>query len=106
MFFFGWGKRNITKVLTENEVLILNYAHFNIFFVFSVAFNYTYTLATKSAQGWHHKSITKEEAERLLAGAEFKPHWWWRYSLFIFPALVIAIIAIMSTISAITSVSY
>lgn len=103
MFFFGWGKRNVTRVLPNQDVLILNYAHFNIFFVFSVAFNYTYTLATKSEQGWHHKAITKEEAKQLLNGEELKPHWWWRFSLLLFPVVVIALIIIMTTISAATS---
>jgi len=33
-----------------------------------------------SDKGWHHKPMSKEEAEAVLKGQELKPHWWWRYS--------------------------
>lgn len=95
--FFGWGKRNKTKTLPNNTVLILTYRHFNLFFFFSITFDYQYSLATPSGQGIHYQPLTKEAAQKLLpAGEDLLPHIWWRYSLLL---LVIAVtILIFSTV--------
>lgn len=105
MFFFGWGKRNITKAISEKEALVLNYSYFDIFFVFSVAFSYKYVLATLSEQGWHHKPITKEEVDALLKGEKFQPNWWWRYSLFGLLG-VVALFVIVLNVIAVTNGEY
>jgi hypothetical protein len=81
MFLFGWGRKNLTKQIAQNKAIILNYGYFHIFFVFTFTFGYKYIEATLSDKGWHHKPMSKEEADAVLKGQELKPHWWWRYSL-------------------------
>lgn len=93
--FFGWGRKNLTKQLSQNKAIILNYGYFHIFFVFTVTFGYKYIEATLSDKGWHHQPISEEEASALLNGQELKPHWWWRYSL----AGVAAFVPVMILVS-------
>jgi hypothetical protein len=98
MFIFGWGKRNISKAISEKKAVVLSYSYFSLFFVFTVTFRYRYNLATLAEEGWHHKAISDEEAAELMGGSKFVPHWWWRFSLAGLVALIV-IIALISSIS-------
>lgn len=81
--FFGAGRKNIGKRLTDGRTVILNYGYFH-FMLLRTALSYRYTLAAPSSEGWVYKDITKEEATQLLNGQLLQVHWRRRFGLYIF----------------------
>lgn len=81
MLFFGWGRKNIDRKISETQAILLSYRYFHLLFIFSATFSYTYKTATLSNDGWHYKDIAKDEALAQLGGQELKPNLWQRFSL-------------------------
>lgn len=88
MVFWGWGRKSINTKVSPEQAVVLAYRYFHLMFVFSVAFGYSYAVASWTPQGWATRPVTEQEARHLLGGEQLRPHPWWRFSL---PAAIVAI---------------
>jgi len=85
---FGWGPRRKTYQLDQTHLLILNYQIFHIMWLFQVAWNLQYSIATATQAGWATRRLTPEEVQSLQAERLLSLNTWWRWGLAILGGIV------------------
>jgi hypothetical protein len=50
-------------------------------FLFTMAFNYKFLLATLTEHGWATAEMSRPDADRMLNGQSLEPNLWVRFSL-------------------------
>lgn len=94
IFFWGFGRRSITKQIGEGNAVRRIYRYFHLFFVFRASWGGQYVLLTNTEAGWAQRAITNQEAEQLLGGHKLEPDLWNRFSLYAAVAVVVVILLI------------
>lgn len=95
MIFWGWGGKNKTQELGPGQALVLSYRYCHVFFLFQLAWGFTYSVATLTEHGWLTRPLTQQEADSLDASRRLSVHWWWRWGFVVFFAALFAFVLIM-----------
>jgi len=81
MIFFGWGPRRKTYRLDQAHLLILDYQIFHIIWLFQVAWNLRYSMATATQYGWVTRPLTPEQCQSLQPEKYLTLNVWWKWGL-------------------------
>ena len=97
IIFFGWGRKSLRQQLAPDQVLVLQYRYFHLFWVFRVAWGLRYSLATLSPQyGWAVRPLTESEIAYRDPSTLLDLHWWWRWGLLVGLVLVLVVTMVAS----------
>jgi hypothetical protein len=93
VIFFGWGRKNVSRQVSENQALVLSYGYFHVFWLFQVAFGLRYAVATLTEAGWATRPMSAEEAAATGADQVVTLGWWTRWGLLaVLGAIVLAVV--------------
>ncbi len=99
MIFFGWGRKNVSRQVSENQALILSYGYFHVFWLFRVAYGLRYAVATLTEAGWATRPMSAEEAAATGADQAVTLSWWTRWGLLVALGALALFIVVSVTVS-------
>ncbi|MBM6402018.1 hypothetical protein [Phycicoccus sonneratiae] len=94
MLIWGWGRKSRSRQVNAAEALLVNFAYFSLFFVFTVTWGARYALARVQEDGAvSYRDLTPEQAMAAAQGGELPaPTPWQRFSLLgLLVAVVLAV---------------
>jgi hypothetical protein len=91
MIFYGFGPKEKRLQLDAEHILILNYSHFHLFFIFMIAWGQRYSLATLTPTGWAVRSLSDQEAVQLQAKERLSLNLWQQWGLLLTLGILAAV---------------
>jgi hypothetical protein len=92
VIFFGWGRKNVSRQVSEAQAVVLSYGYFHLFWLFRIAFGFRYQLATE--HGWATRPLSPEEVATSGVDRELTVGWWWRRGLLVALGVLAVTIAV------------
>lgn len=89
MIFWGWGRQDVTRQVSDRDALVLAYKYIHVMWLLRWAWGLEYQAATLTPNGWMVTPMTREQARANGADQVVTLHWWWRWSL---PGLLAAVV--------------
>ncbi|MGG5260199.1 hypothetical protein [Phycicoccus avicenniae] len=82
MLIWGWGRKSRSRQVDAAQALLVNFAYFSLFFVFTVTWGAKYALARVQEDGSvSYRDLSPEQALTLGNGELPAPTAWQRFSL-------------------------
>jgi len=98
MVFFGWSHRRKTRQLDQTHMLVLTYRIFHVMWLFQVAWDLRYFIATATQTGWDTQPLTPYQAQSIQPEKLLPLNFWWRWGLLIAPAVAIAVMMVRALV--------
>ena len=82
MLFFGTRGALVQRQIAANQIVLMTYRYFHIWWVLRASYGTKYQLATATdGLGWSHRPLTEQEALQLLGGQPLEIPAWTKWSL-------------------------
>jgi hypothetical protein len=81
MFFYGWGRKNLVRPISETQSVVLEYTYLHWMWLFRWSYKLRWNIATLTPQGWTSQPLSREEARADGIDRIARLNWWWRWSL-------------------------
>jgi|SRR3954452_13397254 hypothetical protein len=93
ILFFGWGRGEMEHALSPQQVLLLTYSYFHLFWVFRVSWPQGYAITSLTPQGWATQPLSDDEARQYGFTDLLKLPWWSRWGLLVPLGVAVVVVA-------------